>query len=70
MDVNEPIKKYNGRAFCCACQGLCGEIADFEVQGYHFCHYHVAEMFKDYIDKFGHDIPVEFVEEFVIKPQI
>ncbi len=70
MKTTEMIKKYNGRRFCSACQGLCGEIADFEVQGWYFCHYHLAEMFRDYVNTFESDVPMDFVEKFVVKPQI
>jgi len=70
LEKTETIKRYNGRLFCCACEGLCGELADFEVQGWYFCHYHLAEMFRDFVAEFGYEVPEKFVEKFVSKPQI
>lgn len=46
------------------------ELTDFEVQGWYFCHYHLAEMFKDYVDRFHLEVPGAFVEGFVVKPQL
>ena len=70
MEQVEFIKRFNGPSRCAADQGYCGEAADFEVQGWHFCHYHLAEMLRAYINESCIAISKEYVEDFVIKARI